>query len=113
MERDNEEAELKAFSNELRELAKDHPVVIPVTPIQREELSEKEIEEYWQSVIDESKKRYPDMLLFPPETVNEILQNCRDEERRKERYFEIQVLKRRENNYEETNQKEIQEKNVL
>lgn len=92
--KNNKEDDLKEFSNVLRELAKEHPVV---TPLQREELSEKEIEEYWKSIIDESKKRYSDMLLFPPETVNEILNNYRDEERRK-KYLKIEVLKRRDNN---------------
>ena len=91
MERD-EEDDLKEFANVLRELAKTHPVVMPM---QHEELSEKEIEEYWKSVIDKSKKRYSDILSFPPETINDILQNCRDEERRK-KYFKIKVLKRRE-----------------
>lgn len=92
--KNNEKDELKAFSNELRKLAKEYPVV---TPLQHEELSESQMETYWKSIIDESKKRYPDMLLFPPETINEILQNCRDEERRR-RSFEIQILKRRKIN---------------
>lgn len=90
--KNNEEDNLENFSNVLRELAKDHPVV---TPMQREELSEKEIEKYWESIIDESKKRYSDMLLFPPETINELLNNYRDEERRN-KYLKIEVLKRRE-----------------
>lgn len=90
--KNNEEDDLKEFANALRELAKTHPVIMPM---QHEELSEKEIEEYWKSIIDKSKKRYSDMLSLSPETINEILQNYRDEERRK-KYFKIKVLKRRD-----------------